>query len=180
MTFSCTTALWDARASEVPKGFTLGRTQKDSVEGTVREQSGPRGQEERPWVDTETVKVLTEPRSSARMELAHSNIFYRPTLGHWETHSPLSHLNRSVTISLNVHDRQAGVSMWNKRVCGGGGLLLTLPALITWKDLFPSSWRRTITHHHGASSASCWLALWQHNTAAHTHLPPHFAQHVAA
>lgn len=41
ITFSCTTALWDARASDVPKGLTLGRTQKDSVDGTVREQSGP-------------------------------------------------------------------------------------------------------------------------------------------
>lgn len=27
--------------SDVPNGLTLGRTQKDSVEGTVREQSGP-------------------------------------------------------------------------------------------------------------------------------------------
>lgn len=41
MTFSCTTALWEALASDVPKGLTLGKTQKDSVEGTVREQSGP-------------------------------------------------------------------------------------------------------------------------------------------
>lgn len=44
MTFSCTTVLWDALASDVPKGLTLGRTQKDSVEGTVKEQSGPRKQ----------------------------------------------------------------------------------------------------------------------------------------
>ena len=43
MTFSCTTALWEALASEVPKGLTPGRTQKDSVEGTVSEQSGPAG-----------------------------------------------------------------------------------------------------------------------------------------
>lgn len=41
MTFSCTTALWEALARDVPNGLTLGRTQKDSVEGTVREQSGP-------------------------------------------------------------------------------------------------------------------------------------------
>lgn len=41
ITFSCTTALWEALARDVPKGLTLGRTQKDSVEGTVREQSGP-------------------------------------------------------------------------------------------------------------------------------------------
>lgn len=43
MTFSCTTALWEARPSDVPKGLTLGKTQKDSVEGTVSEQSGPVG-----------------------------------------------------------------------------------------------------------------------------------------
>lgn len=47
MTFSCTTVLWDALASDVPKGLTLGRTQKDSVEGTVREQSGPTRQDEK-------------------------------------------------------------------------------------------------------------------------------------
>lgn len=47
MTFSCTTALWEALASDVPKGLTLGRTQKDSVEGTVREQSGPTRQDEK-------------------------------------------------------------------------------------------------------------------------------------
>ncbi|TNN45263.1 hypothetical protein EYF80_044535 [Liparis tanakae] len=34
MTFSCTTAFWEALASDVPKGLTLGSTQKDSVEGT--------------------------------------------------------------------------------------------------------------------------------------------------
>lgn len=43
MTFSCTTALCEALARDVPKGLTLGNTQKDSVEGTVREQSGPIG-----------------------------------------------------------------------------------------------------------------------------------------
>lgn len=47
MTFSCTTVLWEALASDVPKGLTLGRTQKDSVEGTVREQSGPTRQDEK-------------------------------------------------------------------------------------------------------------------------------------
>lgn len=43
MTFSCTIAIWEALASDVPKGLTLGRTQKDSVDGTVSEQSGPAG-----------------------------------------------------------------------------------------------------------------------------------------
>lgn len=41
MTLSCTTTLWEARPSEVPKGLTLGNTQKDSADGTLREQSGP-------------------------------------------------------------------------------------------------------------------------------------------
>jgi len=40
-------AFWEALASDVPKGLTLGSTQKDSVEGTVSEQSGPTTQHQK-------------------------------------------------------------------------------------------------------------------------------------
>lgn len=49
MTFSWTTALWDALPSDVPKGFTVGMTQYDSVEGTDREQSGPEKEKKEKW-----------------------------------------------------------------------------------------------------------------------------------
>ncbi len=41
ISFPWTTALWEARPSDCPSGFTLGRNQYGSAEGTFKEQSGP-------------------------------------------------------------------------------------------------------------------------------------------
>lgn len=41
ISFPWTTALWEARPSDCPSGFTLGRNQYGSTEGTFKEQSGP-------------------------------------------------------------------------------------------------------------------------------------------
>lgn len=109
MTFSCTTALWEALARDVPKGLTLGRTQKDSVEGTVSEQSGPARQDgtqksgsgwSKQWqflfggtISTQRTKFVC-CRNYFRTALTH---IFRPTLRNQAAGVLLSHLTQSTT-----------------------------------------------------------------------------------
>lgn len=71
MTFSCTTAFWEALASDVPKGLTFGITQKDSVEGTVSEQSGPaRQRPETSFSPRRTTKARRECHPSSPHDIS--------------------------------------------------------------------------------------------------------------
>lgn len=121
MTFSCTTALWEALVSDVPNGLTLGRTQKDSVEGTVREQSGPTRWDERKMSGDVLEQITRKIYLQLHCFKTKKYIYLRKSLfwvGIIQQHLAHSFRHREAFYTftkawLQEHSRQAGVNTLN-------------------------------------------------------------------